>query len=38
MSKAAEFLYLQQEDVIQCGGLDMDAYLAGAEKAFILFE
>ena len=38
MSKAAEFLYLQQEDVIQCGGLDMDAYIAGAEKAFILLE
>jgi len=38
MSKAAEFLYLQQEEVIQCGGLDMDAYIAGAEKAFTLFE
>jgi ornithine cyclodeaminase/alanine dehydrogenase-like protein (mu-crystallin family) len=38
MSKAAEFLYLQQEEVIECGGLDMDAYLAGAEKAFTLLE
>ncbi len=38
MSKAVEFLYLQQEEVIQCGGLDMDAYIAGAEKAFTLLE
>jgi ornithine cyclodeaminase/alanine dehydrogenase-like protein (mu-crystallin family) len=38
MSKAAEFLYLQQEEVIECGGLDMDAYIAGAEKAFRLLE
>ncbi len=38
MSKTVEFLYLQQEEVIQCGGLDMDAYIAGVEKAFTLLE
>ena len=38
MSRTVEFLYLQQEEVIQCGGLDMDAYIAGAEKAFTLLE
>jgi ornithine cyclodeaminase/alanine dehydrogenase-like protein (mu-crystallin family) len=38
MSRTVEFLYLQQEEVIQCGGLDMDAYIAGAEKAFRLLE
>ena len=38
MSRTVEFLYLQQEEVIQCGGLDMDAYIAGAELAFTLLE
>ena len=35
MSRTVEFLYLQQEEVIQCGGLDMDAYIAGAETTLI---
>jgi ornithine cyclodeaminase/alanine dehydrogenase-like protein (mu-crystallin family) len=38
MSRTVEFLYLQQEEVIQCGGLDMDAYIAGVELAFMLLE
>jgi 2,3-diaminopropionate biosynthesis protein SbnB len=32
------FLYLQQEDVKQCGGLDMAAYMESVSLAFSLFD
>lgn len=38
MSKAVSFLYLQQEDVIACGGMDMAATMAAVEKAFSLYD
>lgn len=36
MSKAVEFLYLSQEDVIAAGGLDMKTCLDAVERAFKL--
>lgn len=38
MSQSVTFLYLQQEDVIACGGLDMAATMAAVEKAFSLYD
>lgn len=36
MSKSVKFLYLQQEDVIACGGLDMKETIDAVEKAYAL--
>ncbi len=38
MSHAVKFLYLSQEDVIACGGLDMAATMASVEKVFRLLD
>ena len=38
MSRSVKFLYLQQEDVIACGGLDMPEVIAALEKAYALHE
>ncbi len=38
MSRSVKFLYLQQEDVIACGGLDMPQVIAAVEKAYALHE
>ena len=36
MSKSVKFLYLQQEDVIACGGLDMKETIDAVEKVYSL--
>jgi 2,3-diaminopropionate biosynthesis protein SbnB len=36
MSKSVKFLYLQQEDVITCGGLDMPQVIEVVEKVYAL--
>jgi ornithine cyclodeaminase len=36
MSRAVKFLYLTQEQVIECGGTDMDLTIAALEKVFCL--
>lgn len=38
MSKSVKFLYLQQEDVIACGGLDMPQIIEAVEKVYALHE
>jgi ornithine cyclodeaminase len=38
MSGPVKFLYLQQEDVIACGGLDMPMIIEAVEKAYKLHE
>ena len=38
MSRAVKFLYLTQEQVIECGGLDMDQTMASVEKVFRLLD
>lgn len=38
MSRAVKFLYLTQEQVIECGGLDMAQTIAGVDKAFRLLD
>lgn len=38
MSDPAGLLYLQQEDVKACGGLDMAAALDAVERAFRLYD
>ena len=38
MSRSVKFLYLQQEDVIACGGLDMSEVIAAVEKVYALHE
>lgn len=38
MSEPVKFLYLQQEDVIACGGLDMPMIIGAVEKAYRLHE
>lgn len=38
MSRTVSFLYLSQEQVIECGGLDMPATMAAVEKAFSLLD
>lgn len=38
MSRAVKFLYLTQEQVIECGGLDMDQTIASVEKVFRLLD
>ena len=38
MSRAVKFLYLTQEQVITCGGLDMAATMASVEKVFRLLD
>ena len=38
MSKSIKFIYLQQEDVIACGGLDMRETIEAVEKAHSLRE
>jgi len=38
MSKSISFLYLQQEDVIACGGLDMPQMIRAVEHAYKLLE
>ncbi|NOZ71176.1 MAG: ornithine cyclodeaminase [Chloroflexi bacterium] len=38
MSRTVSFLYLSQEQVIECGGLDMSATMAAVEKAFSLLD
>ena len=38
MSRSVKFLYLQQEDVIACGGLDMPEVIEGLEKVYALHE
>ena len=38
MSRSVKFLYLQQEDVIACGGLDMPEVIESLEKVYALHE
>lgn len=38
MSRSVKFLYLQQEDVIACGALDMPEVIAAVEKVYALHE
>jgi len=38
MSRSVKFLYLQQEDVIACGGLDMPQVIEAVEKVYALHE
>jgi len=38
MSTSVEFIYLSAEDVIACGGGDLEATMAACEEAFRLFE
>jgi ornithine cyclodeaminase len=38
MSRPTTFLYLQQEEVIACGGLDMNATMDAIEKVFHLYD
>ncbi len=38
MSRAVKFLYLSQEDVVACGGLDMAATMESVEKVFRLLD
>ena len=38
MSRAVKFLYLTQEQVIACGGLDMAQTMASVEKVFRLLD
>ena len=38
MSRSVKFLYLQQEDVIACGGLDMPQVIAAVERVYALHE
>ena len=38
MSRAVKFLYLTQEQVIECGGLDMVQTIEAVEKAFSLLD
>lgn len=38
MNRSAEFLYLQQEDIKACGGLDMAATVTAVEHAFRLYD
>lgn len=38
MSRAVKFLYLTQEQVIECGGLDMVQTMASVEKVFRLLD
>jgi len=38
MSRSVKFLYLQQEDVIECGGLDMPQIIAAVEQVYALHE
>ena len=38
MSRSVKFLYLQQEDVIACGGLDMPEVIEAVERVYILHE
>jgi len=38
MSRSVKFLYLQQEDVIACGALDMLEVIAAVEKVYALHE
>ena len=38
MSRAVKFLYLTQEQVIECGGLDMDQTMSSVEKVFRLLD
>ena len=38
MSRSVKFLYLRQEDVIACGGLDMPEVIEALEKAYALHE
>ena len=38
MSRSVKFLYLQQEDVIACGGLDMPEVIAAVERVYALHE
>lgn len=36
--RSVKFLFLSQEDVRECGGLDMPAYIENVEKSFSLLE
>jgi ornithine cyclodeaminase len=36
--RSVNFIFLSQEDVIACGGLDMPAYIECVEKSFSLFD
>lgn len=38
MSRTVKFLYLQQEDVIACGGLDMPEVIDAVERVYALHE
>jgi 2,3-diaminopropionate biosynthesis protein SbnB len=38
VSKAVSFIYLQQEDVIACGGLEMQQVIDAVEHAYVLHE
>ncbi len=38
MSRAVTFLYLTQEQVVECGGLDMPQTMAAVEKAFQMLD
>ncbi len=38
MSRSVKFLYLQQEDVISCGGLDMPQVIKAVENVYVLHE
>jgi N-[(2S)-2-amino-2-carboxyethyl]-L-glutamate dehydrogenase len=36
-SKRVEFLYLQQEDCVKAGGLDMKGTMRSVERSFFLY-
>jgi len=38
MSKSLKFIYLQQEEVIACGGLDMASIIEAVEEVYVLHE
>lgn len=38
MSRSVKFIYLQQEEVISCGGLDMPRLIDAIEQAYLLHE
>ena len=38
MSRSVKFLYLTQEQVIECGGMDMEQTINALEKVFGLLD